>query len=90
VKKLDWLKLVPLFIWGFLGLIVANNMGWIAQDIKLLLIQIGDLLFILAMVAIGLSIRVRDIWQKGGKLLLLGGLVFTLQIVVTLLIVQFV
>ena len=89
-SKFNWLKLVPFFIWGFLVLIVLNNLGWIAQDLKLLLIQIGDVLFIIAMVAIGLNIRLQHIWQQGGKLLLLGGVVFMLQIAFTFLVVNFI
>jgi uncharacterized integral membrane protein (TIGR00698 family) len=89
VKKLDWLKLIPLFIWGFLAMMMFNNLGWINIEIEHILIQTGDVLFVLAMVAIGLSIRLRDIWQHGFKMLWLAGMVFVLQIVTTLLAVSF-
>ncbi len=85
--NLSWVKLVPLFIWGFLGLVFLNSMGWVNQNLTAVLTQTGDLLFVLAMVAIGLGIRLQDIWQQGGKLLLLGSVVFLLQIGFTLLIV---
>ena len=85
VVNFSWFKMVPLFIWGFLILIIINNMGLVLNELRHVLIQLGDLLFILAMVAIGLSIRLKDIWRKGGKLLLLGGLVFAAQIIFILL-----
>ena len=89
-SKPDWLKLIPWFIWAFLALIVLNNLGWIAPNIQGILTQTGDVLFILAMVAIGLGIRIKAIWQQGVKLLVLGGLVFMLQIVFTLLVLNFI
>lgn len=84
----SWFKLVPMFIWFFLAFIIITNLGWIANDIKTILIQVSDLLFVLAMVAIGLNIRLQDIWQQGGKLLFLGGVVFGVQISFTLLLLQ--
>lgn len=85
----DWLKWVPLFIWGFLTLLVMNNLGWIGQGIELRLTQLGDVLFVVAMAAIGLGIGLRDLWQQGGKLLLLGGMVFGLQIGFSLLVASY-
>jgi len=86
-KKLSWLKLVPLFIWGFLGLVFLSSMGWVSKDLAGVLKQTGDLLFVLAMVAIGLGIRVHEIWQHGSQLLLLACVVFLVQIGFTVLIV---
>ncbi len=85
ISGIRWLKLVPLFIWVFLALIVFNNLGWVNSEATRVLTQISDALFILAMVAIGLSIRIQDIWQQCSKLLVLAALVFTLQIAFTLL-----
>ncbi len=85
-----WLKWVPLFIWGFLALLVLNNLGWITQGVELRLTQLGDGLFVLAMAAIGLSIRLTDLWQQGSKLLLLGGTVFVLQIGFSLLVAAYI
>ncbi len=90
VSKVYWLKLVPLFIWVFLALILLNNLGWISQGVIDPLTQLSDVLFILAMVAIGLSIRVQDIWQQCSKLLLVAGVVFILQIAFTWVFLQWV
>lgn len=87
ISQLDWLKWIPLFIWGFLALVVLNSLGWVNQQVELRLTELGDVLFVLAMAAIGLNIQLRDMWQQAGKILLLGGLVFILQIGFTLLVV---
>ena len=84
ISKTYWLKLVPLFIWVFLVLILFNNLGWISDELAELLTQLSDALFVLAMVAIGLSIRLQGIWQQCSKLLLVAGLLFGFQIAFTL------
>ena len=88
INGIRWLKLVPVFIWVFLVLIVFNNLGWVNSEAGAVLTQISDALFILAMVAIGLSIRVQDIWQQCSRLLLVASLVFILQITFTLVFLQ--
>jgi len=88
ISKTYWFKIMPFFIWVFLGLILFNNLGWVNDQLADFLIQLSDVLFILAMVAIGLSIRLQDLWQQYSQLLLVAGLVFILQVILTLFIVR--
>lgn len=87
-NKTSLLKLIPLFIWFFLAFILITNLGWIPTDMKQVMIQLSDLLFVLAMVAIGMNIRMQDIWQQGGRLLLMASVVFVVQIVFTLMLLK--
>ncbi|WP_180236483.1 YeiH family protein [Marinicella litoralis] len=77
---IHWVKLVPLFIWVFLVLSFMSSMQWIPPVIQTGLSEVSGVLFLLAMVAIGLAIKVKDIYQQGGKLLILGMLVFSFQL----------
>ncbi len=81
--KVHWLNLVPIFIWVFVLLSFISSMGWIPQAVQTTLAYLSDALFVMAMVAIGLNIKIKEIWQQGGQLLLMGGLVFVLQIAFT-------
>ncbi len=84
-EQIQWFKLMPMFIWVFLLLCLLNSMQWIPDSVTAVLTHISDVLFLVAMVAIGLCIRIKEIWQHGGRLLLLGGMVFTIQIVFSVL-----
>lgn len=86
----SWLALVPWFIWVFLLCSVMASMAWL-PDAALEWGGWGsDGLFVLAMVAIGLRVRLRELSTSGGRLLLLGGLVFAIQIGLTGLFVLYV
>ncbi|WP_395375068.1 YeiH family protein [Marinicella sp. W31] len=80
-QQVHWLRLIPLFIWFFLLLCLLVNMQWIPESILVPMHHASDVLFTLAMVAIGMNIKIKDIGTNGGSLLLLGGLVFSVQIV---------
>lgn len=77
---IHWVKLVPLFIWVFLLLSFMSTMQWVPTILQNGLTEISAVLFLLAMVAIGLGIRIKHIYQQGGRLLILGILVFSTQL----------
>lgn len=85
-ESIHWLQLVPWFIWLFLLLVTASSLQWLPLSVIAVLNQVADALFFLAMVAIGLSIQIKHIWHHGGKLLLLGALVFVIQLAYSLLV----
>ena len=80
-EKPSWWRLVPWFIWVFVLLLVVANVFELPQTIIDWLSWLSEVLFVLAMVAIGMAVRLRDLWQHGGRLLLLAAGVFTVQLV---------
>lgn len=79
--QIHWIKLVPMFIWVFLLLSFFTSMGWIPDHFVDILSTISKWLFLLAMVAIGLNIEIKQIYLTGGRMLFMGALVFVLQLV---------
>lgn len=82
-SSIHWIRLIPLFIWVFLLLSFMATMQWLPTGLLEILASLGKWLFLLAMVAIGLSIRIRDLYQGGGRLLILGFWVFAVQLCFT-------
>ena len=80
-EKPSWWRLVPWFIWVFVLLLVVANVFELPQTIIDWFSWLSEVLFVLAMVAIGMAVRLRDLWQHGGRLLLLAAGVFTVQLV---------
>ncbi len=78
--QIHWLKLVPLFIWVFLLLSFLSSMGWVPNALQAQINLVSDAMFVMAMVAIGLNISINEIRRQGRQLLLLGGVVFILQL----------
>ena len=81
--QVHWLHMIPLFIWFFLLFCLLANLQWIPESGLDAMQSLSDVLFTLAMVAIGMHIKVKDIGSQSGGLLLLGGVVFCLQIAFT-------
>jgi len=75
-----FMRLIPWFIWLFLLLSVASSMQWISPAVQGMLDQVGDVLFLMAMAAIGMGIRIKALWSEGLPLMLAAVLVFALQI----------
>ncbi|MEZ5471171.1 MAG: putative sulfate exporter family transporter [Marinicella sp.] len=79
-SQIHWLSLIPTFIWVFLLLSFLASMGWLPADVTMLVAAISKWLFLLAMAAIGLNIKVQYIHRSGGRILVLGLLVFFTQL----------
>ena len=73
-------QLVPWFIWLFLILSVVSSMQWISPSVQGVLERVGDFLFLMAMAAIGMGIRLKELWSEGLPLMLAAVLVFVLQV----------
>ncbi len=86
-KNLDsWylFSTVPWFIWGFLTLLLVTNVWILPQPILDGLKSLCDVIFVVAMVAIGLGVRLADLRADGKVLLLLTCLVFSAQLAFSL------
>lgn len=69
-KKIDYSRLVPPFLWGFLGLFALNSLGWLpfASEIS----EFGNILLTLSMAAMGLEVNLRNLLRVGGGAVLTG------------------
>lgn len=80
VEPISWLQLIPKFIVFFVIFVVISSFGlvnvfWLAK-----LSFIADVLFVMAMVAIGMSIRLLDVFRSSGVILMLCCAVFITQL----------
>lgn len=66
---------MPWFAVYFIGVAMFNSLGWLPKPLVEMLVQIDNLLLMMAMAALGLTTRVSAIKQAGVKPLLLGALV---------------
>jgi len=89
VEQPAYWRLVPWFIWVFLLLTLASSMGWLGAQVQAVTEQLSDFLFVMAMVAIGLGIRLKTIGANGAPLMLLGGVVFVVQIAFSLMLLVY-
>lgn len=76
----DRKKILPGFILAFLVLLFITNVVNLPQDVLAYAKRIDKLLLTVAMAAIGMQIRLRDLLKQGPKALLLGSLIFALQL----------
>ena len=80
-KKLNWLSLVPMFVLFFLLFSVINTMDWLPELLKINLIRMGDFLMLIALAGIGFNLRFGQLKGLGSRILIVGALVFALQII---------
>ena len=76
--KLPWRKLVPLFLLGFLAAAGLRTAGVVPESWLPTLSLIGTCLITCALVAIGLSLRPRELRDAGPRPLLLGAILWVL------------
>lgn len=74
---------IPLFIWGFLALTLLASLSIFPENFLALLKNISHYLLIIAMAGIGLKISFTSISKNGKQALIVGSLVFFLQIVIS-------
>lgn len=79
-KTGSWLRWIPWFIWAFMALVVIDQLHWVGAAQRDWLIGVGDFFFLIAMVAIGLGIRLRAFFAQAHRLLLFGVVLFALQL----------
>lgn len=78
--KLDRKKMLPGFIVTFFVLMVLANVFALPEEVLGILKMVDKILLAIAMAAIGLQIRLRDLLKQGPKALVLGILIFAVQI----------
>ncbi len=76
--RLPWRKLVPLFLIGFLAAAGLRTAGLVPMSWLSTLSLIGTFLITAALVAIGLSLRPRELRDTGPRPLLLGAILWVL------------
>ncbi|WP_460666097.1 YeiH family protein [Kribbella swartbergensis] len=76
--RLPWRKLVPLFLIGFLAAAALRSAGLVPVSWLPGLSLIGTFLITCALVAIGLSLRLRELRDTGPRPLLLGAILWVL------------
>jgi uncharacterized membrane protein YadS len=76
--RLPWRKLVPLFLIGFVGAAGLRSAGLVPVGWLAALSLIGTFLITCALVAIGLSLRLRELRDTGPRPLLLGAILWVL------------
>lgn len=86
-KRLPWLALVPVFIWGFMSLALLNLVITLPALLLAWIERLSDLLMCMALVAIGAHIQWQEMRRSGGKILLMGVLLFGLQLVFSVLLI---
>ncbi|MEO8027229.1 MAG: putative sulfate exporter family transporter [Bryobacteraceae bacterium] len=69
-KQVDYRRLVPLFLWGFLGLFALNSLGWLPFASQIT--EAGEILLTLSMAAMGLEVSLRSLLRVGGPALATG------------------
>jgi uncharacterized integral membrane protein (TIGR00698 family) len=77
-KPLPWRKLVPLFLIGFVAAAGLRSAGLVPEAWLPTLTIIGSTLITSALVAIGLSLRPRELRDAGPRPLLLGAILWVL------------
>jgi uncharacterized integral membrane protein (TIGR00698 family) len=71
----------PKFIFYFAVAMIIATMNILPQSLTAILGKSSDVLFNIAMAAIGLKINLRTIWKISGKTLVYGAIIFAFQIV---------
>jgi uncharacterized integral membrane protein (TIGR00698 family) len=77
-KKLPWRKLVPLFLIGFIAAAALRTAGLVPTGWLPTLSLIGTFLITSALVAIGLSLRPKELRDTGPRPLILGAILWIL------------
>jgi uncharacterized integral membrane protein (TIGR00698 family) len=86
--KLNFSKLVPSFIIGFIALAVLRTVGVVPESIGKQLSDIGKLIMIVSMAALGLSVDVKSIRKAGPRVTLTVIASLVVLIVVSILFIQ--
>lgn len=76
-KDVHPLRLVPWFVWGFVGVALLNTMGWLdwgaaGRSASQWMTLAGSILFAICMAAIGLGIDLRSLVRTGAAALVVG------------------
>lgn len=79
---------IPWYIYLFFGLTILYTIGLIPGVVSTSVHGFGELLEIIALAAIGASIKFKDLLEQGPKALIYGGLVGLVQIILAISLIQ--
>lgn len=86
--KINYMKLVPWFIVGFLAMAGLNSLGVIPTNVASTLKEISSFLMVSSLAAIGLSTSFRDM-KKSGLAPMLHGFIISLLVVIVAIAVEY-
>ncbi|MBX3519573.1 MAG: YeiH family putative sulfate export transporter [Xanthobacteraceae bacterium] len=86
---INFFKLVPWFILGFLVFVFIRSLGLLSEEIVSALTQFAILLTVISMAALGLGVDLRVLTRVGGRVTLAVTLSLILLLAVSLVTVQF-
>ena len=92
----QYARLVPRFVYGFLGLSLANTLGLFpvlqfrfgAYPLADLVANLGELLLTLSMAAMGLEVNVRFLARTGGAAVLTGTIATAILCLASLVLIR--
>lgn len=83
-RRIEWAKLVPWFIVGFIALMALRSAGMIPDQALNPIETLATALTIVSMAALGLSVDMRTILSSGGRVLAAGTLSLGLLVAISL------
>ncbi len=83
-RKIEWARLIPWFILGFIALMALRSLGMIPDQAVNPIEAIATALTIVSMAALGLSVDMRTILSSGGRVLAAGTLSLGLLVGISL------
>jgi len=78
-------KLIPFFLIGFILMAILNSLGVFPENVASGIKLFSKILLVIALAAIGLNIRFNTLRKKGFKALLMGIILFVVQLVFLLI-----
>ena len=78
---------IPWYIYVFFALAILLTLGLIPLPIKNGLHQIGNVFELIALAAIGMSVKFKDLKEQGPKAIIYGGLIGIAQIVISIILI---
>lgn len=83
-QKVNVWKMMPWFVFGFLGMAVLNTLGSFSADVVGLLTGVAKFLIVMVLAGVGLTMSLEQIRKMGARPLLIGLLVGTIMAVASL------
>lgn len=87
-RKIEWARLIPWFIFGFLALMTLRSSGMIPDQAVNPIEAIATALTIVSMAALGLSVDISTILSSGGRVLAAGTLSLGLLVGISLVLLH--
>jgi uncharacterized integral membrane protein (TIGR00698 family) len=90
INKLHIFKNIPIFIYGFIFFSILSSTGILPSNIKNIISHISHYALIIAMAGVGLKITFSSIKQNGKIALIIGSIIFFIQISFSLVFIRFI